>query len=170
MSRSRSNVRLGALVLATMAVAALGCGGSSDAAAQFTGTWHYDMATGPLDCGGDIIPQAPLGNKTFAPGVSSALVDVSASPLDDLVYCDFEFDVAGPIATAQPQQSCALTGGNAVVTIASWTFTLTSATTADEVANTNVVVAGQPTSTDPTPAPSSCTFVLMAKLTKVAKD
>jgi hypothetical protein len=160
------------LALASVAGLAAGCGSSGSTggpADQFTGTWHYDMVTGPLDCGNDVVSQAPSGNQTFAPGIDSALVDITSSPLDDLTFCNFEFDVAGQVATATPQ-SCALTGGNAIVTITDWTITLTSAKTADEVAHTTLVVNGSPTPTDPTPTASNCTFTLMAKLTRVAKD
>jgi hypothetical protein len=169
----------GALTVALSAVAALGAGCGNDggaattpnAADDFVGTWLYSTDTqSVLQCeNGNDTNQPPQPNKTFAHGASAALVDLSESPILPGVFCDFAFDVSGPVATAQPNQACALTSlDNLTIDqpdgqAPSWTFSLTSATTAEEVikATAHFSVSGQP---------NSCSWTLAAHLTRISKD
>jgi len=181
-SRARSTVTRGsaaapaALALAFAALAA-GCGdsktgASSDPADAFVGTWLYSDATSVLQCpGADPTNQLPEPNKTFAHGISAALVDLSPSPLLSGVFCDFAFDVdgTGVVATARPGQTCALTPldnvsvDSAADNTSLWTFTLNSATTAEEVvqATAHFQIAGKI---------ESCSWMMAAHLTRVSKD
>jgi hypothetical protein len=148
-----------------------GCGGSTDAVAQFTGAWHYDSATGVVTCAsGDTIDEPPMGDKTFGAGVSVPLVDLSVSPLDSAIYCNFAFDVMGPYATAQAGQICALTGGDEL-SVDAWTFTLVNGpTTAQEKANATIHITTPGTNVGDPPILTTCSYVLSARLTKVSKD
>ncbi len=135
-------------------VAAAGCGGgssnnnsSTDAhaaeLAQFTGTWQYTQSMGTLSCPGSADSSGLLGTtKQWDSGVTSDLVDMSPAILDFTVQCFYTFAVNDKIATIMPGQSCGITDGAgtqvATETPTSWTFTLTSATTADEMLATSI--------------------------------
>jgi hypothetical protein len=169
----------GAIAIAlTLAGLAAGCGDSNsattDPAAAFAGTWSYDPAqeSSVLQCpGADATNQLPDPNKTLARGISSALVDLSPSPLLPGVFCNFVFDIdaSGAIATAHAGQTCALTSldnlslDTAMDGTSLWTFTLTSATTAEELvqATAHFQIAGQI---------QSCSWNLKAHLTRVSKE
>src|SRR4051812_6054351 len=107
---------LGQTVVAVLGLAlfAAGCGGGSlgGPTDQFAGSWRYVQgeASGSLTCGDSVIDETPRGNKIMATGVGVALVDLTSSPIDSGIYCDFGFDVAGPVATARTNQTCAQTG------------------------------------------------------------
>jgi hypothetical protein len=180
-SRARSTVtRRSAAPLAAVALAcgalAVGCGdsksGTTDPSDAFVGTWLYGDTQSVLQCpGADPTNQFPEPNKTFAHGISAPLVDLSPSPLLSGVFCDFAFDVdaSGVVATAQPGQTCALTSLDNISVDQSasgaslWTFSLNSATTAEEVvqATAHFQIAGKI---------ESCTWNLLAHLTRVSKD
>jgi hypothetical protein len=160
--------------LGLLATLGAGCGGSgsADPADAFVGTWLYGEAQSVLQCpGADPTNQLPEPNKTFAHGVAAPLVDLSPSPLLPGVFCDFYFyvDPTGTIATAQAGQTCALTSLDSVSVDASqsgaalWTFSLTSASTAEEVvqATAHFQIAGKI---------ESCSWNLAAHLTRVSKD
>jgi hypothetical protein len=165
-------------ILGALAGVGAGCGNGSsdptttaDAADDFVGTWRYDQWSSVLQCpGSSATDQPPQPNKTFARGITSALVDLSPSPLLDGVFCDFGFDVAFPIATAQSNQTCAVTGvdtftidqkaGNGPPL---WTFTLNSATTAEEIVQGTLHIQGTGTT-------ETCSWNLAAHLTRVSKD
>jgi hypothetical protein len=170
------------VALATLVPAGAGCGGgvsgsggTGDGAgdpAPFVGTWLYTDVQSVLQCpNADPTNQLPEPNKTFAHGVSAALVDLSPSPLLPGVFCDFGFDVTqGAVATAQPNQICALTSLDSLTIDQAagngpplWTFTLNSATTAEEIvqATAHFQVAG---------APETCSWNLAAHLTRISKD
>src|SRR5262249_27361774 len=147
---------------------------SATPADAFAGTWYYDPAQvqSVLQCpNADPTNQLPEPNKTFARGVSTALVDLSQSPLLPGVFCNFGFDIdaSGSGATAHPGQTCALTSlDNVSIDSATngsslWSFTLTSATTAEEIvqATAHFQIAGQV---------ESCSWNLAAHLTRVSKD
>jgi hypothetical protein len=155
--------------LLSVAVAAAGCGGgdsnspgTTDAhaaeLAQFTGTWQYTQSMGTLSCPGSADSSGLLGTtKQWDSGVTSDLVDMTPAILDFTVQCFYTFDVNSKVATIQPGQSCGITDGAgtqvATETPTSWTFTLTSATTADEVLTTSI---------------PPCTLSGMATLKKIA--
>jgi hypothetical protein len=174
--------RAPAVWLATLAVVGAGlagCGADASPADDFVGTWLYDytMTKSTVQClDSDPLDQPPAPNKTFGRGVSAALVDLSVSPLDSAIFCDTEFDVAGPIATAQDMQTCTLTGG-ITVTIDKpdpqkaplWSFTLLSATTAEEQVMATIHI----TSLDPItgkPVEMTCSWMLAGRLTRIAKE
>ncbi len=169
----------GALAVALSALAALGAGCGNDggaattatAADDFVGTWLYSTDTqSVLQCdNGNTRDQPPNPNKRLAHGVSAALVDLSESPLFPGDFCDFAFDVSGPVATAQPNQTCALTSLDSLTIDQpdgqppSWTFSLTSATTAEEVIKATAHFFTNNQS-------SSCSWTLAAHLTRISKD
>ena len=166
-----------AVVALTLAGLGAGCGdsnsGTADPAADFVGAWRYDQVTSVLQCPSGVpTNEPPNPNKTFARGATTALVDLSQSPLLEGVFCDFGFDVndAATVATAHPGQTCALTSLDNVSideptagSTTLWTFTLTSATTADEIvqATAHFQLSG---------ALQSCVWSLQGKLTRVSKD
>ena len=161
-------LKLGLTLSLTAAVA--GCGADASGADDFVGTWRYLDVSSMLQCtGADPQAQPPEPNKTFARGVSSALVDLSPSPLLSGVFCDFGFDVSGPKATAQPGQTCALTALDSLtinqpdMQAPKWTFTLNSPTTAEELidATAHFSISG---------AASTCSWSLTGHLQRVSKD
>ena len=101
--------------------------------------------------------------------MSAALVDLSASPIDPPTFCDTEFDVSGAVATASTNQVCTVTGGD-TVTIDKWTFSLTSATTAEEKAAATIHITTAPVPPATMATTSTCAFSAMAVLTRVAKE
>jgi hypothetical protein len=166
------------VVCGALALGAAGCGDSGpDAPAtqatpadDFVGTWRYLDVQSVLQCAGaDPTNQPPDPNKTFAHGIGAAVVDLSPSPLLQGVFCDYGFDVSGAVATAQPGQTCALTSLDSLTIdepqdqAPLWTFTLNSATTAEELATTTAhfFVAG---------APTTCSWTLVGHLTRISKD
>jgi hypothetical protein len=163
-----------ASVLALLGTVALGgCGGDAttvDPADAFVGTWHYDQSTGAITCpNSDPVDEAPIGNKTFGVGVSAPLVDLTPSPVDPATFCNTDFDISGPVATARTDASCTITGGD-IVTVDAWTFSLTSATTAEETAATTLHITVAPIPPATTPTTNNCAYKSMALLTRVAKD
>jgi hypothetical protein len=179
-SRARSTVIRrfpGALAVAFAALAAAGAGcgssdksGTTDPTDDFVGSWRYAQVQSVLQCANaDPTNQLPEPNKTFARGISAALVDLSPSPLLPGVFCDFGFDISNGIATAQPNQTCALTMLDSLTIDVGadgsplWTFTLTSPSTASEVvqATAHFQISGQP---------STCSWNLVANLTRISKD
>lgn len=170
-TRARS-ASLTALVACAVALAGVGgCGGTAaDPADAFVGTWQYDQSTGAINCPNSApIDETPIGNKTFGFGVSAPLVDLTPSPVDSMTICNTGFDISGPVATARTDVGCTITGGD-VVTIDSWTFSLTSATTAEEKAATTLHITMPAVAPATTPTTSTCAYTSMAVLTRVAKD
>ena len=158
--------------LALLGVVLGGCGDTTtvDPADAFVGTWHYDQSTGAIMCPlADPIDEAPIGNKTFGYGVEAPLVDLTASPVDPATFCNTYFDISGPVATARTDASCTITGGD-IVTVDSWTFSLTSATTAKEVVAESLHITTAPVPPATMPMTKVCAFNSMALLTRVAKD
>jgi hypothetical protein len=163
--------KLAALV-ATVATGLAGCGDDPIATDDFVGTWHYEEVKSSIQCpDGDPFDQPPLANKTFARGVDASLVDLSLSALDDLVFCNFGYDVAGPVATIKRGQTCVLTGGD-TFTIDDpttggpplWTFTLNSATTAEELGSATIHLSVV------TPLDTACSWSFVGHLKRVSKD
>jgi hypothetical protein len=166
-----------AVALSTVATLVAGCGDSGVVAAagpadDFVGTWLYDAnnVQSVQQCTGGNATNAPPGpNKRFAHGVGAALVDLSESPILSGVFCDFDFDVNGAVATALPNQTCSLTSlDNLTIDqpmgqAPSWTFTLNSATTAEELVNATIHFFVNGSST-------SCSWTMAAHLTRVSKD
>jgi hypothetical protein len=168
-----------------LAFCAAGCGEDNlqGPIQQFVGSWRYSEteATGTLTCGLSSIPEVPRGNKTLATGVAGGIVDLTASDLDPAIFCDFVFDVAGPVATARVDQACALTGGNDVISFDQttsdahpdpdlWTFKLLSATTAEEIARTTITVYQPAANIGDAPTTVACYYTMTAHLTRVSKD
>jgi hypothetical protein len=172
MRRTRSRLKLGLPTVAVALGALAGCAAPPlESTNQYLGTWHYDQAAGTLECpDGNKIDETPFGNQTLAPGIDAPLVDVTASPVDSDIFCNFGFDIAGPVATARVGQTCKLTGGLEILEVDSWTFTLNSPTTAEEVAATTVHVTTPGTNVGDAPTTVDCTFGFTAHLAKVAKD
>jgi hypothetical protein len=102
-------------------------------------------------------------------GGHAQLVELTTTPVDPGIFCNTAFDVDGPVATARTDGSCVLTGGDEL-TVDMWTFTLTSATTAEEkVAETiHIMKPAVPPATNITT--TTCAFTLMAVLTRISKD
>jgi hypothetical protein len=165
-------------VLGALSALATGCSGgngntttTADPADDFVGSWRYDQWTSVLQCPNSTPNiQPPTPNKTLALGVTSAIVDLSQSPLLEGVFCDFGFDVSFPVATLQPNQSCALTNLDTLTIDQQpgngpplWTFTLDSATTAEEIVQGTVHLMA-------TGMPQTCSWNMAAHLTRISKD
>jgi hypothetical protein len=168
-----------------LALCAAGCGSGNLAGPteQFVGTWQYDgaQASGSLTCGISTIDETPRGNRVFATGVDAPLVDLTASDLDSAINCNFRFDVAGPVATARTDQTCALTGAKNIIAFNppdappkdasdAWTFTLLSATAAEENVRATLIVYQTPTQIGDPPTMAYCDYQMMARLVRVSKD
>lgn len=176
--RSRTGFRTVATlkVAAVMLVGLVGCGEESTAADQFVGTWRYGDVMSTVqrfDADPQSLPVAP--HKTFVHGVGAEIVDLSQSPLMRDTLCDFVFDVAGPVAQIRPEQTCFL---NSVDTLTIdlgpdgkplWTFKLTSATTAEELATGTMHIYHPDTSQGPA-TEETASWSLVAHLTRISKD
>jgi hypothetical protein len=145
-------------------------GGGTDVGA-FLGTWHYDQASGAVTCaGGAPVDLPPSGNKQFATGTAADVVDVSLSPVDPTIFCDFGFDLDGDgfHAVMTANQVCTLTGGDQLKPT-TWRFTLLGPDKAEEVGGATINI----NFTDPAtgvPSVGVCQYSMMALLTRVAKD
>jgi hypothetical protein len=163
--RGRSLV-IGLIGMVTAALGACGDNGSTGNArgpfAEFTGTWEYTASAGTLSCPGVADQQGSLGTtKRFVEGVATDLVDLSPSILDPATQCFYTYDVTNKVASITPSQTCTFddgtgTGGTVQDAPTSWTFTLLSATTAEETLTTTFAM--------------TCTLTGSATLKKVGKD
>jgi hypothetical protein len=161
-----------ATLAATVVTGLAGCGDDPITADDYVGTWHYEEVKSSIQCpDGDPFEQPPVANKTFARGVDASLVDLSLSALDNLVYCNFGYDVAGPVATIKRGQTCVLTGGDTFTIDKAtddgpplWTFTLNSATTAEELGSATIHM------TVVTPMDTACSWSFVGHLKRVSKD
>jgi len=148
------------LCLLAVTVTAAGCGGSGSDLQQFVGTWMYTQSQGTLACQGSDPLTGTLGSSTkWGLGLSSDLVDLDPELFDTRTQCFYQFDVKDKVATIQPTQKCSFddgsgTGSQVEEDPSSWTFTLTSATTADETFMTTIA--------------TTCTFSGQATLKKVS--
>jgi hypothetical protein len=152
---------LGVLSLLAVTATAAGCGGSSGSdLQQFVGTWMYTQSQGTLACQGSTPQQGMLGNTMqWGLGVSSDLVDLTPTLFDSGTQCFYEFDVKNKVATIKASQTCNFSdgvGGLVEEDPGSWTFTLTSATTADEQFMTTIA--------------TTCTLTGVATLKKVSES
>jgi len=161
-----------ATLVATVVAGLAGCGDDPIATDDYVGTWHYEEVRSSIQCpGGDPFDQPPPPNKTFARGVDASLVDLSLSALDDLVFCNFGYDVAGPVATVKRGQTCVLTGGDTFTVDKAtddgpplWTFSLNSATTAEERGAATVLLSVL------APMDTSCSWSFVGHLKRISKD
>ena len=142
----------------TVSATAAGCGGNGNDLQQFVGTWMYTQSQATLSCTGN--PDVPLtlgSAKEWGAGLSSDLVDLSTEFFDLGTKCLYAFDVNSKVATIQASQTCDFSdgqGGLVEEAPSSWTFTLTSATTAEEHFSTTIA--------------TNCTWTGMATLKKVS--
>src|SRR5450432_3573487 len=171
-----SGVRFTAFALAGLGAVLAGCNDANPADA-FAGDWRYDDVMSTVACPNvEALSQPPAPNKTFGRGASSALVDLSPSPLGlgNGVFCDFAFDVSGPYATIQPDQTCFV---DTVDTLTIdrpdmsqpplWSFTLNSATAAEEIAKGTVHISATGSASG---MAESCLWTLTGHLTRLTKD
>ena len=159
-NRLGSVALVGLVGLVALATTTAGCGDDGTNLTQFTGTWMYTASEGTLACPGQTTLMGTLGtNKLWSEGVSSDLVDLSPLIFDSSISCYFTFDVKDKVATIQAGQTCSFSdgaGGSIPDVPTTWTFTLTSATTADEKLTTAV--------------DTTCTLIGQGTLKKVAKN
>ena len=150
---------LALLGLLGLAVATLGCGDDGNNLAEFVGTWKYTNTGVTFACPNQADTPISLGNqKTFHLGIKSDLVDLSS-------ICDYRFDVSDKVAAIQKLQTCQFDDGsgngtNATEAPTSWTFTLNSATTAEEKLTTATTFIDG----------TICTIDGVAHLEKISKD
>ena len=136
-NRLGSVALVGLVGFVALATNAGGCGDDGNNLAQFTGTWSYTASMATLSCPGDTNPfQFTLGpSKQWGEGLSSALVDLSPALLDPSTSCYYGFDVKDKVLTIQAGQTCTITdinGSPHPEVPTAWTFTLLSASTAEE--------------------------------------
>jgi hypothetical protein len=178
-SGARSTVNRGfagalGAALAAVATLAAGCGDTSPSgspADDFVGTWFYnEVLESVVQCpNADPLIEPPDPNKIFAHGTFAPLVDLSPSPILPGVFCDLGFSVSNGIATAVPDQTCALTAlDNFTIDVGAdgaplWTVTLNGPTSATEVAQATVHF-------NQSGKASTCSWNLAAHLTRVSKD
>jgi hypothetical protein len=156
---------LGAASLVALALSAVGCGDSSpdDPALRFVGTWQYGQAQSAATCpGSEGLDTTPKGNEVLARGTMHDLADLTALSSNPKIFCDFGFDIKGPVASVAAGSACALLGSD-LLTVKSWTFSLTGPDQAEEVASADIAITIQGTTT-------ICTYDLQAQLTRVSKD
>jgi hypothetical protein len=164
--------------LAVLSSLGAGCGDAASPADDFLGTWRYIDEQSTLTCPAtDPILEPPVPNKTFSRGLDTGIVDLSPSPLDEHVFCDFVFDLAGPVATLRAGQACTLTGGDMLTIdtqgtppVPKWTFTLNSATTAEELVNATVHITLPPVTGVGPNVNESCGWALVGHLQRVSKE
>jgi hypothetical protein len=143
----------------TVSATAAGCGGSgNNDLDQFVGTWTYTQSQGTLSCQGSTDQSGTLGgSKRWGLGLSNDLVDLTPELFDTGTQCFYTFDAKDKVATIVPAQTCNFSdgaGGLVEEDPSSWTFTLTSATTAEEMFMTTIA--------------TTCTFTGTATLKKVS--
>jgi hypothetical protein len=159
-NRLGSVALVGLVGLVALATTSAGCGDDGSNLTQFTGTWTYTASQGTLACPGQTALTGTLGsNKQWSEGVSSALVDLSPLIFDSTVFCYFNFDVKDKVATIQAGQTCSFSdgaGGFIPDVPTAWTFTLLSATAAEEMLTATV--------------DTTCTLTGTGTLKKVAKN
>jgi len=155
-----ANSRLRMLLLGSfvgLAGAGLGCGGNdASGVSDYVGTWSYTQQQATESCPGQSDLSINLGTtKDLREGVKSDLVDTST-------ICNYRFDIKDKIASVQSGQSCSFNDGSgtATETPSSWTFTLTSATTAEE----------KFTAVDTLSSGTVCSFTGVAHLERLTKD
>jgi hypothetical protein len=166
--------------LAIAAVGLAGCGSDATSADDFVGAWHYLDEKSTVQClNADPHEEPPAPNKIFGRGVSSALVDLSPSPLglDSGVVCDFGFDVAGLVATTEDKQTCAIDpvdtltiDDDATTGKPLWTFTLNSATTAEELVTGTIHITLPSSTVGGNPVQQTCAWTLVGHLARLTKD
>jgi hypothetical protein len=153
-----------------------GCGDSvNDDAQRFLGVWHYDEASGVITCpGADPFNLPPEGNKTFAPSLTAGIVDVTVSPLDSSVFCNFAYDVKGLEAIARAGQTCGLTGGDSFsvsdAAVGEYAkLAIIGPTTLEELSIGTIHIT-EPSPIGGAPTIRECRYDVIGHLTKVAKD
>jgi hypothetical protein len=112
-------------------------GAFSDAeggAAAWAGTWQYVSGSDGNLCGGSLAVIAASGFLDITPSTSGTLLRV----VED--GCPFTFDLAGNVATEEPDQSCAAW---AIQTIPIWTLTMQPDGTLHEMIGGRVVVGSE---------------------------
>ena len=133
------------LLAAALALAAASCGSSSGSSSTdtFVGTWSFQsgaiMAGCPVmvdnvDLTGDVVTMTKIDS-------SHVLMTITGTG----VMCDVRFSVSDTIATADANQTCAISasGQSAVVAVSSWTLTAaTSSISMMMNGSTTVTAAG----------------------------
>ena len=113
-------------------VAALGCSSSTKNTDKFTGTWTFSQGTFTAACPPPVgtLPNNLAGDMmTLSNGTSSDLTSTLHTSYGD---CMLQLSVDGSVASASPNQTCALNvpfGGATVpvtLTVTSWTLTSSS--------------------------------------------
>ena len=103
-------------------------------AAAWAGTWQFTSGSQGTHCGGSLAVIAVDGFLDITPSTSGTLLTV----VED--GCHFTFDLAGDVATEEPNQSCAAW---AIQTIPVWTLTMQPDGTLREMIGGDVVVGGE---------------------------
>jgi hypothetical protein len=103
-------------------------------AAAWAGTWTYVSGSEGNLCGGSLAVVETSGFLEITPSSSGTLLRV----VDD--GCPFTFDLAGDVATEEPDQACAAW---AIQTIPLWTLTMQPDGSLRETIGGQVVVGGE---------------------------
>jgi hypothetical protein len=107
-----------------------GDGGPGD----WAGTWQFTSGSQGTHCGGTLAVIAVDGFLDITPSASGNLLTV----VED--GCSFTFDLAGDVATEEPNQACAAW---AIPTIPTWTLTMQPDGTLHEMIGGDFVMGGE---------------------------
>jgi hypothetical protein len=103
-------------------------------AAAWAGTWTFTSGSQGVLCGGNLAVIAVSGFLDITPSSSGTLLTV----VED--GCSFHFDLAGEVATEEPEQACAAWS---VPTIPIWTLTMQADGTLREMLGGTVYMSGE---------------------------
>ena len=132
------------LLAAALTLAGAGCGSSSSAANTdaFVGTWTFQS--------GAIVPGCPVAiDNLDLTGDVVTITKIDASHVSMMitgtgVMCDVRFTASDTIATADANQTCAITasGQSAVVAVQSWTLTAATSSLSMSMTGSTTVSGG----------------------------
>ena len=104
------------------------------AAAAWAGTWTFTTGSQGVLCGGNLAVIAVSGFLDITPSSSGTFLTV----VED--GCSFHFDLAGDVATEEPEQACAAWS---VPTIPIWTLAMQADGTLREMLGGTVYTSGE---------------------------
>lgn len=126
-------------LVATLTLAAAGCGGGGASLDTFVGMWKYTAGTLTTTCMGSSRTDQLTGNETITKGSSSDLV-LSGSLFG--TGCPVKLNVSGDTASATAGQTCTVmdASGTIMINLGSFTFSSSDGKRARAAGNTTATV------------------------------